>query len=108
MYVFGGKDIENNKLGDLWMYDFKQESWTNLKFPIEEGPISRSGHTSGFFKNFLIIFGGIHELTQEMSDMYLYDAERNHWIMIFEEEQSPLHARQPLQNTSFSNSGKQD
>lgn len=75
LYIFGGKDEENEKLGDLWVYSIKDDTWKEIVYPRSEGPISRSGHSTGVFKNFIIIYAGIHELTQELSDMYLYDTK---------------------------------
>lgn len=108
MYVFGGKDIDNNKLSDFWEFDIPTNTWTQIIYEEHEGPISRSGHSTGIFKNFIIIYGGIHELTQELSDMYLYDLTRKSWTLVFEEEHSPMHKQaQQSPNSSFSQSGKQ-
>lgn len=30
MYIFGGKDDENNKLSDLWCFNFKSNQWEQL------------------------------------------------------------------------------
>jgi hypothetical protein len=30
MYIFGGKDDENNKLSDIWKFDFKKNCWTEI------------------------------------------------------------------------------
>ena len=106
MYVFGGKDCDNNKLGDFWAYNFTNNEWTEVKSENDDCPLSRSGHSSGAFKNFIIIYGGIHELTQELSDMYLYDITRKKWVMIFEEEHSPVHRQNIEHTTSFSMSSK--
>lgn len=100
MYIFGGKDIENNKLGDFWVYDIATDTWNQLKIQAGEGPISRSGHSTGVFKNFVIVYAGIHELTKELSDMYLYDTKSGTWLTLFEEEHSPMHNRS--MNESFS------
>lgn len=31
MYMFGGRDINKNRLNDLWRFDFKRESWLEIK-----------------------------------------------------------------------------
>lgn len=31
MYIFGGKDDENNKLDDLWKFNFSTKEWTEIK-----------------------------------------------------------------------------
>jgi len=33
MYIFGGKDDENNKLDDLWKFSFLTKEWTEIKAP---------------------------------------------------------------------------
>mmetsp|Transcript_33182 Transcript_33182/g.50847 ORF Transcript_33182/g.50847 Transcript_33182/m.50847 type:complete len:92 (+) Transcript_33182:863-1138(+) len=32
MYIFGGKDDDNNKMSDTWKFNFKTQIWTELKF----------------------------------------------------------------------------
>jgi hypothetical protein len=31
MYIFGGKDDENNKLDDLWKFNFLTKEWTEIR-----------------------------------------------------------------------------
>lgn len=71
MYIFGGQDDDNNKLGDLWQFDGQ---WTQLA-PRDGDyiPIPRSGHTSVVFGQKMYIFGGIYELTKELNDMVVFD-----------------------------------
>jgi len=75
LYVFGGQDDDNNKLGDLWEYDFTQSTWSQVKLG-EEGsytPNPRSGHTAVVWGTKMYIFGGILELTKELNDMIVFD-----------------------------------
>jgi N-acetylneuraminic acid mutarotase len=44
MIVFGGKDEYNNKLDDLWMFNFSNYLWEQID--IKNTPISRSGHSA--------------------------------------------------------------
>jgi N-acetylneuraminic acid mutarotase len=37
LYVFGGKDDDNNKLNDLWCFDLKSYIWKEIK--VENPPI---------------------------------------------------------------------
>jgi N-acetylneuraminic acid mutarotase len=91
IYVFGGKDIDGNKLNDLWEYDIKNNSWKEIQ-KHEDAPLSRSGHSACTFKNFMIVFGGIHELTQELNDMLAYDFNNKQWFSLIEESLSPTHS----------------
>ena len=72
MYIFGGKDDENNKLSDTWKFNFNTLEWTQIRCADE--PIPRSGHTASIYKdNFMIIYGGIYEITKELNDMHIFD-----------------------------------
>ena len=34
------------------------------------------------FKNNLILFGGIHDITHELDDIYIYKLDKNEWVEI--------------------------
>lgn len=61
MYIFGGKDEDNKKLNDLWCFDFEQAVWNEV--PALNAPSPRSGHSVCVYKDFMVIFGGIFEVT---------------------------------------------
>jgi N-acetylneuraminic acid mutarotase len=88
MVVFGGKDEENNKLNDIWLFHFDTHRWEEIV--VEEPPLSRSGHSSCIYKDFLVIFGGIHEVTKELDDLHLFDFKNKRWVTMFEENSSPV------------------
>ena len=44
MVVFGGKDEDNDKLDDLWYFNFTNYNWTKVN--VMGPPIARSGHTA--------------------------------------------------------------
>lgn len=77
MYVFGGKDEDNEKLKDLWCFDFQTRTWTEMPSDTEgddyESIISRSGHSAQVYADHMLIFGGIHEVTKELDDMIAYN-----------------------------------
>lgn len=74
LYVFGGQDDDNNKLGDLWTFDRNSRAWEEVR-PGDGGfqPIARSGHTAVVWGQKMYIFGGILELTKELNDMVVFD-----------------------------------
>ena len=81
LYVFGGKDDENEKLNDLWKFDINLRKWTQLiQEPGDPVPMNRSGHSAVAYKNYICIFGGIFEVTKELNDFHMYDVEKNKWI----------------------------
>ena len=88
MYVFGGKDLNNKKLNDFWKFDFELLKWTELS--IRGGPSHRSGHSSSVYEDFLIIYGGIYDVTRELNDMHIYSFKSESWICLFSQIASPL------------------
>lgn len=52
-------------------------------------PKPRSGHTCEAYGDFLIIFGGIYEVTKELNDCAVFSLKKNEWICINEETCSP-------------------
>lgn len=73
MYIFGGKDDDNNKLNDLWKLDLNTYQWNEVKPADGIKPLERSGHSCDIFDCFMIIFGGIYEITKELNDLYMFD-----------------------------------
>jgi hypothetical protein len=53
-------------------------------------PLTRSGHSASIYKEFMVIFGGIHEVTKELDDLYIFDFKNKRWIELFEEVSSPM------------------
>jgi len=45
MFVFAGKDEQNNKLNDLWMFNFNDYIWRKIESESNLIPLSRSGHS---------------------------------------------------------------
>lgn len=74
LFVYGGQDDENGKLGDMWEFDPATNKWTEIV--QAEGsfiPQPRSGHTAVVHGSKMYIFGGIFELTKELNDMVIFD-----------------------------------
>jgi hypothetical protein len=95
MYIFGGKDENNTNLNELWKYDILKQEWTELTFignhddPSWCIPVGRSGHSCSVYGQYMVIFGGCHDITKELKDLYLFDFLTETWIPIFIEENSP-------------------
>lgn len=90
MWVFGGKDNDNNKLNDFWKLDLSSNMWEEVKPADGYLPLERSGHSCDLYENYMIIFGGIYEITKELNDLYLYDFKTNKWVTVFDEAVSPI------------------
>jgi hypothetical protein len=46
MYIFGGKDNENQKLNDTWKFNMTTHEWHEIIVPMDDAPQGRSGHAS--------------------------------------------------------------
>lgn len=87
MYLFGGKDIENDKLNDLWRFNLITNKWEKMD-PKGEIPMERSGHSASHYQGHMIVFGGLYEITKELNDSFLYNFKTNTWIPFFAESGS--------------------
>jgi hypothetical protein len=105
MYIFGGKDDENDKLNDTWKFNFNTFEWTYIN--AANPPLERSGHCSQIHNdNFMVIYGGIFEVTKELNDMHVFDLRKENWVSMFEEINSPKkfgEGGSPNKSLNFSN-----
>lgn len=86
LFVFGGTDDDNDKLGDLWCHDMTSN--TCKQICSEEGeviPVARSGHTATICGTQMFVFGGILELTKELNDLSVFDFTTEKWIRAVED-----------------------
>ena len=81
MYVFGGKNEDSEKLNDLWVYNIADKKWAEIE-PEGEFPFERSGHSSDVYDDYLVIFGGIWDVTKELNDLHLYSFTNNQWTTV--------------------------
>lgn len=87
MYIFGGKDDENNKLNDTWKFNFTTKEWAYVE--CVDDPAPRSGHAACIFKDYMIVYGGIYDICKELNDMHIFDMKNDRWLCLFEELYSP-------------------
>lgn len=87
MYIFGGKNDENQKLNDTWKFHFSTNTWEEIK--VSDEPTPRSGHAACLFENYMIIYGGIFDICKELNDMHIFDMKAERWLCFFEELHSP-------------------
>jgi len=72
--LFGGRAPAKKKLGDTWIYDPSDGSWTNMKPPVS--PPARDRHIVVFDqKNGVAILLGAHK----DADTWIYDPDENQW-----------------------------
>lgn len=81
MYIFGGKNSKNQKLNDLWKLSLQSMTWTKLK--VDSSITPRSGHSCDIYEDYILIYGGIYDVTRELNDLHIFDLKREHWICLF-------------------------
>ena len=105
IYLFGG-EFSSPKQGtfhhynDFWHLDTSSREWTRIETK-KEGPSARSGHRLTYFKNFIILFGGFQDTSQQtryLQDLWIYDCQKYIWS---EQKLAPASQR-PDSRSSFS------
>ena len=81
MYIFGGKDATDHKLNDTWKFHFSTARWTYID--AEDPPFPRSGHSASIFKDYMILTGGILDVTKELNDLHVFDFKAEKWLCLF-------------------------
>lgn len=87
MYIFGGKLSHDQKLNDTWYLDLNTRKWHEVE--TSNPPSHRSGHCAAVFKNYMIVQGGMKEVTKELNDLHVFDFEKEQWLCLFGQIISP-------------------
>ena len=86
VYLFGG-EFSSPKQGtfyhynDFWRLDPSTREWTRLETK-GKGPPARSGHRMTYFKNYILLFGGFQDTSQQtkyLQDIWIYDCQNYVW-----------------------------
>jgi N-acetylneuraminic acid mutarotase len=107
MYLFGG-EFSSPKQGtfyhynDFWRLDPASREWTRIEGKGKaSSPPSRSGHRMTYFKNYIILFGGFQDTSQQtkyLNDLWIYDCTTFKW----HEPKLPPGSGKPDARSSFS------
>ena len=94
MIIFGGKDEQNLKLNDIWSFNLNTYEWSEVLPYSKLVPQERSGHTACLYnEQYMMIFGGIFEVTKELDDLFIFDLKSCKWYTLFEEATHFPHRR---------------
>ncbi|KAK4998641.1 Kelch repeat-containing protein 3 [Elasticomyces elasticus] len=86
VYLFGG-EFSSPKQGtfyhynDFWRLEPQTREWTKMEHK-GGGPPARSGHRMTYFKNYIVLFGGFQDTSQQtkyLQDLWLYDTQKFTW-----------------------------
>ncbi|RMZ83027.1 hypothetical protein DV738_g1373, partial [Chaetothyriales sp. CBS 135597] len=86
----------------FYMLDPDTREWTQIE-PKGKGrsPPARSGHRMTYWKNFILLFGGFQDTSQQtkyLNDTWVYDCKENIW----HEMKAPPASQKPDPRSSFS------
>lgn len=81
LFVHNGHDNDNEKIEDAWIFDLSKKEWNMLE-TTGDVPSGRTGHSLMKFKNYIIQFGGILEITKESDEIYVYNIPTKEWKLI--------------------------
>lgn len=94
MYIFAGRTMDNKKVNDVWKMNLETLEWEEICKPFsnigtDEYPLERTGHSCDIIGHYMVIFGGLFELTKELNDLYVFDLKNHQWIKIFDDADCP-------------------
>ena len=108
IYLFGG-EFSSPKQGifyhfnSMHMLDPDTREWTLIEpRGKNKGPPSRSGHRMTFWKNYIILFGGFQDTSQQtryLNDTWVFDCRENIW---HEVKSASITSQKPDPRSSFS------
>ncbi|KAJ3443663.1 hypothetical protein M0812_09507 [Anaeramoeba flamelloides] len=87
MWVFGGCQMENKKLGDFYCYEFTTNKWKKIR---SKGtmPCARFSHTlTTYDDNRIILHGGIGSKKSPQNDLWFYIISENKWVEYLPEQE---------------------
>ncbi|RFU36050.1 hypothetical protein B7463_g256, partial [Scytalidium lignicola] len=105
IYLFGG-EFSSPKQGtfhhynDFWHLDPSSREWTRIETKGKSPP-ARSGHRMTYYKNYIILFGGFQDTSQQtkyLADLWIYDTTNFVWY----NPPLPISTQKPDARSSFS------
>ena len=105
IYLFGG-EFSSPKQGtfyhynDFWHLEPSTREWSRIESK-GKGPPARSGHRMTYFKNYIVLFGGFQDTSQQtkyLQDLWVYDCQNFVW---HETKMAP-NTQRPDARSSFS------
>ncbi|POS87634.1 hypothetical protein EPUL_000258 [Erysiphe pulchra] len=105
IFLFGG-EFSSPKQGtfyhynDFWQLDPSTREWTRLEVK-GKSPSARSGHRMTYYKNYIILFGGFQDTSQNtkyLADLWIYDTQTYSWFT----PDLPSSMQKPDARSSFS------
>jgi hypothetical protein len=85
MIMFGGYDLNWNRLNDIWYYDAGAKIWTDVTPPSGPLPTRRSGLAMAFdpVRRVVVLFGGFDDNGNFLNDTWEFDTVGRTWTQRF-------------------------
>ncbi|EFP91432.2 uncharacterized protein PGTG_17388 [Puccinia graminis f. sp. tritici CRL 75-36-700-3] len=88
LWLFGGEFASSNQTTfhhyrDMWCFDLASHSWERIETKVQ--PSARSGHRMVVWKQWIILFGGFHDVgvrTNYLHDLWFFDMMEYKWQQI--------------------------
>ncbi|XP_033100788.1 uncharacterized protein LOC117104195 [Anneissia japonica] len=81
MYIYGGYLDLKGSSSELWLYDFKSESWHIDCLSQLNEPPARHNHSAILHNNSIWIYGGLSNLVPK-ADLWKWDTDARKWLRI--------------------------
>ena len=81
MVMFGGYDLDFNRLNDIWEYNAATKTWIEVTPATGAAPAPRSGHAMAFdpTRRVIIVFGGLNNSGTHLSDTWEWNTVTKVW-----------------------------
>jgi len=104
LWLFGGEFASSNQTTfhhyrDMWCFDLSSHSWERIETKVQ--PSARSGHRMVVWKQWIILFGGFHDVgvrTNYLNDLWFFDMMEYKWQQILSRDNE----RWPSARSGFS------
>ncbi len=87
LFMFGGYDLDWNRMNDMWQYEPVTKTWTDVTPPTGVLPQRRSGHAMAFdpshgAQGTIILFGGLTDSLTYLGDTWEWDVASRTWTNV--------------------------
>lgn len=109
LYIFGGKDISEGKLNDLWKVNLKEQKpqWEKITPTNEQQLPYLAHHTGTLVEGSYYIIGGQNEFTRQTNDVWIYNIEQNSIEKIEQKENQTVFPKIEMHSCSYNQEKKE-
>ncbi|TFH18009.1 hypothetical protein E4H04_04110 [Candidatus Bathyarchaeota archaeon] len=102
MILFGGSNGGSSQLSDTWLYDYEENSWSEITTQPRPPVRANSAMAYSSSSNSVVLFGGSHLNQATYDDTWILDVETGIWSEIVVENESQTEEQQSIPGFTFS------